>query len=60
MPVYSETALKNIILEHIDDKRVVALASRLYYGNPRNNTDELEQELTARLLNKNYEHKLQI
>lgn len=54
--VYSDTALKNIILENIDNKKLVWVASQLYCNwNQRNTNKELEDELTKYLLNKQYE-----
>ena len=56
--IYSDEALRNIIIENIWNKRVVYIASELYYKNNvlfDEKVEEFEQELTQRLLNKDYE-----
>ena len=62
--IYSNTALKNIIIENIENKRIVYLASQLYYKDEiiwdtgygkKSKIEEYGEELTKRLLNKKYE-----
>ncbi len=56
--IFSDEALRNIIIENIWNKRVVYIASELYYKNNvlfDEKVEEFEQELTQRLLNKDYE-----
>ena len=62
--IFSDEALRNIITENIMNKRIVYLASQLYYKNEiiwdteygkKSKIEEYEEELTKRLLNKKYE-----
>ena len=56
--IFSDEALRNIITENIWNKRIVYLASELYYKKNviyDEKVEEFEQELTQRLLNKKYE-----
>ena len=62
--IYSDEALRNIIIENIWNKRIVYLASQLYYKDAiiwdteygkKSKIEEYEEELTKRLLNKDYE-----
>ena len=56
--IFSDEALRNIITENIWNKRVVYIASELYYKKNviyDEKVEEFEQELTSRLLNKDYE-----
>ena len=56
MTVYSDKALKKIIIENIDCKHIFNVASKLYTGwLPRDEEEKLEAELTGLLLNKQYE-----
>ncbi|WP_323736239.1 hypothetical protein PXD04_10210 [Methanosphaera sp. ISO3-F5] len=56
MTVYSDKALKRIIIENIDCKHIFNVASKLYTGwLPRDEEEKLEAELTGLLLNKQYE-----
>lgn len=53
---FTHKALKNIIMENIDDRVVVGIAGRLYQGYlPCDQTEKLEYKLTQILLNKHYE-----
>lgn len=53
--VYDDEALKNIICDNIRDKEIVWIASQLYCGwNQKDNMEDLENELTKHLLNKEY------
>ena len=53
---FSDEALKNIIIENIDDKVIVGIAGRLYQGwLPSDERKECEYKLTTLLLNKQYE-----
>lgn len=56
--IFSDEALRNIIIENIWNKRVVYIASELYYKENvifDEKVEEFEQELAQHLLNKEYE-----
>ncbi len=56
MTVYTEKALKKIIIENINDKHIVSVASKLYIGwLTQEDWNKLETELTGLLINKKYE-----
>ena len=54
--IYSDNALRNIIIENIDNKSNVNVACKLYcVPQPLKERDRLETLLTKHLLNKEYE-----
>ena len=56
MTAYSDNALRNIIIENINNKRIVRLASLLYTEGAWNEDyEEMETKLTGLLLSKQYE-----